>query len=351
MKFTELDKTYDIVIAGGGITGAGVFYEAVKRGYSVLLAESEDFAWGTSSRSSKMVHGGLRYLKQGKFLLTKAAVKEREFLLEQYPGLVLPLHFIMPLFDHYGPSRTALKFGLSIYSFMAGKKQHLSYTKQQALDIIPGIRKENLLSAVGFQDSQVDDARLVLRLIYDACQNGGVAMNYTTVSGFERDKKDRLSVVFLKDKGSGREIEIKTSVLINATGVLAETLHPAHKQGLHIRPLRGSHLFFPDRFNLDKVISFIHPKDSRPVFIFPWEGVLVLGTTDVDHKQDLNTEPRMTKQEADYLMEGLYHVLPDCPLNLSDCISSMAGVRPVLARKKAAAASKESREHVVWQDK
>ena len=372
MKFSNLDQTYDIVIAGGGITGAGIFHEAVKRGYSVLLAESRDFAWGTSSRSSKMVHGGLRYLSQGKFLLTRAAVKEREFLLRQYPGLINPLHFIMPLFDHYGPSKTALKLGLSLYSLMAGEKQHKAYTKQQALNIIPGIRKENFLAALGFRDAQVDDARLVLRLIYDACQNGGTAFNYTSVTGFDRDRKDRLSAVFLKDKGSGREIEVKTSILINATGAFAETLHPAHKQGLHIRPLRGSHLVFPSTcfdpcsfdptrfdssrfhpssFQPDRVLSFFHPVDLRPIFIFPWEGVLVLGTTDVDHKSDLSMEPGMTKQEADYLMEGLNYVLPDCPLNLSDCISSIAGIRPVLSRKKAAAASKESREHVVWQDK
>ncbi|MFA5906003.1 MAG: glycerol-3-phosphate dehydrogenase/oxidase [Desulfobacula sp.] len=351
MEFSNIQEEYDMVVAGGGVTGAGVFHEAVRRGFKTLLVEARDFAWGTSSRSSKMVHGGLRYLKQGKFLLTRAAVKEREELLRLYPGLVTPMKFIMPLFDHYGPSCLSMKAGLSIYSFLAGEKQHQEFTKTEALKRIPGLRQENLLSAMGFKDAQVDDARLVLRLIYDACQNGGTALNYTRVAGVERNIKGRVAAVLIKDEATGTGREIKSSTLINATGVFAETLHPSPMKNFHIRPLRGSHLFFPStRIPLTQVISFMHPADLRPVFLFPWEGVQVLGTTDVDHDAELTSEPGISKQEADYLMEGVNHVLPGMRLNLSDCISSMAGIRPVLSRKKTTA-SKESREHVVWQDK
>ncbi len=351
MGLSDIQNEYDIIVAGGGITGAGVFHEAVQRGLKALLVEARDFAWGTSGRSSKMVHGGLRYLKQGKIFLTKAAVKEREYLLRQYPGLVTPMNFIMPLFDDYGPSRASMKVGLSIYSFLAGERQHQGFTREEALLKIPGLRQGNLLSAVGFKDAQVDDARLVLRLIYDACQGGGTALNYTKVTGVERDKQGRVAAVLIQDEASGVEREIKSPVLINATGAFAEILHPSPMKGFHIRPLRGSHLFFPSfRLPLDRVISFMHPADLRPVFLFPWEGVQVLGTTDVDHDADMTSEPRISKKEADYLMEGLNHVLPGSHLTLADCISSMAGIRPVLSRKKMAA-SKESREHVVWQDK
>ena len=149
MSFSDLKNEYDIIVAGGGITGAGVFFEAVQRGWKPLLLEARDFAWGTSSRSSKMVHGGLRYLKQGKFLLTKEAVKQRELLLKEYPGLVTPLKFIMPVFGHYGPSIISMKAGLTVYSFMAGGKQHEVFEKVQAIEKIPGIRRENLISAVG----------------------------------------------------------------------------------------------------------------------------------------------------------------------------------------------------------
>jgi len=351
IKFSDINKEYDVIVAGGGITGAGIFYEAVKKGYRVLLLEANDFAWGTSSRSSKMVHGGLRYLKQGKFLLTKAAVKERERLLKQYPGLVTPLKFIMPVFDHYGPSRASMKIGLSIYSFMAGEKQHKNYTKAAFIDKIPGIRKKNLVSGVGFKDAQVDDARLVLRLIYEGCLSGGTALNYTRVTGIERDRKGHLAAVNAIDENSLASVEIKTKVLINATGAFAEILHPSPMKGYHIRPLRGSHLIFPKSiFPLDRVISFIHPQDLRPVFLFPWQGSILLGTTDVDHGQDMKLEPFVTKKEANYLMEGLNYILPDFEVSLNDCISSIAGVRPVLSKKKKAA-SKESREHVVWKDK
>ncbi len=355
MKFSDIDKAYDIVVAGGGITGAGVFHAAVEKGYSALLLEANDFAWGTSSRSSKMVHGGLRYLKQGKFRLTRTAVKERERLLKQYPGLVTPLNFIMPIFNDYGPSLSSMKIGLSIYSFMAGQRQHKSYSKVQAMDRIPWIRKKNLASAVGFRDAQVDDARLVLRLIFESCQKGGTALNYTKVAGIERDKKGALAAVNIIDrsKGStpGASHEIKTKVLINATGAFAETLHPSPEKGFHIRPLRGSHLIFPRAIlPLDRVLSFFHPKDLRPVFLFPLEKVILLGTTDVDHDQDMEKEPFMTQKEADYLLEGINYVLPELKISIKDCISSIAGVRPVLSKKNKSA-SQESREHVVWKDK
>lgn len=351
MSFSDLENEYDIIVIGGGITGAGVFYEAVQSGWKPLLLEAMDFAWGTSSRSSKMVHGGLRYLKQGKFLLTKEAVKQRELLLKTYPGLVTPLMYIMPLFGHYGPSMIAMKIGLSIYSIMAGEKQHEIYTKTQAIEQIPGIRRENLLSAVGFKDAQVDDARLVLRLIDRGKLLGGKALNYTKVEGIKRDQKGNIAGVDIRDEKTSRVLEIKTRVVVNATGAFAEKLHPSPEKGLHIRPLRGSHLIFPQKkFPLNQVISFIHPQDLRPVFLFPWEGCIVLGTTDVDHDQDIKTEPFVTMDEADYLMEGLKYILPDVNLSLKECISSFAGIRPVLSKKNKSA-SKESREHVVWKDK
>lgn len=351
MILSTIGSRYDIVIAGGGVTGAGIFHAALEKGYSALLLEAKDFAWRTSSRSSKMVHGGLRYLKQGKFLLTKSSVRERERLLKRYPGLVTPLSFIMPIFSHYGPTASSMKFGLSLYSLMSGKKQHRVYSKAETIATIPDIRKDRLKSAVGFTDAQVDDARLVLRLINDAKRLGGDALNYTKVECVLRDKKGMVAAIGVVDQESGETKEIKTTVLINATGVFAEQLHPSPLKEFHIRPLRGSHLIFPKAiFPINQVISFIHPKDLRPVFMFPWENVVILGTTDVDHESDINAEPRMTIHEADYLLEGVCQILPDLKISLTDSIGSMSGIRPVLSKKKKVA-SKESREHVVWKDK
>jgi len=346
-----IEKKYDLVIVGGGVTGAGVFHAAVQRGLCPLLVEANDFAWGTSSRSSKMVHGGLRYLKEGKFLLTRSAVRERQRLLSVYPGLVDPLNFIMPLYNSHGPSMGAMKFGLSLYSLMAGEKQHEIFSRAQILGQVPKVCQAGLLSGVGFKDAQVDDARLVLRLIFDGCDQGGHARNYTRATAIERNARGNVAGVHLKDADTGHSRLVETPVVINATGAFAETLHPSPVKGFHIRPLRGSHLIFPgELYPMDRVISFIHPQDNRAVFLFPWEGCLFLGTTDVDHKGDVSKEPCITMEEAHYLMAGLAHILPDLKVCLDDCIASIAGVRPILSKKKVAA-SKESREHVVWKDR
>lgn len=351
MRLTDTDTRFDLVVIGGGITGAGVFHEAANRGLKVLLLEAKDFAWGTSSRSSKMVHGGLRYLKQGKFLLTRSAVKEREYLLKSYPGLVEPLDFIMPVYNDYGPSRSSMKMGLSIYSFLAGEKQHQFFSKEKTLQLMPLIKNENLVTSVGFKDAQVDDARLVLRLIQDGCRSGGSALNYTRAAGIERDRNGNLAAINAIDTITGHTSEIKTHAAINATGAWAEHLHPSPLKDYHLRPLRGSHLVFPgELLPLDRVISFTHPKDSRAVFMFPWNGCNILGTTDVDHERDLDMEPFITDEETSYLMEGLQFILPGLHISLNDCISSISGIRPVLSKKKKSA-SKESREHVVWEDK
>ena len=351
MRIIDTDNNFDMVVIGGGVTGAGVFHEAVNLGLKTILLEAKDFAWGTSSRSSKMVHGGLRYLKQGKFLLTRSAVRERERLLKTYPGLVNPLNFLMPIYDDYGPKKSSMRIGLSIYSFMARQRQHQSFTRDQTLKFIPQIRNDNLVSSVGFKDAQVDDARLVLRLINDGCMAGGTALNYTKVIGIERGNKGNVAAINAHDTITGHKAELKTKTVINATGVWAEQLYPSPVKGYHLRPLRGSHLIFPeDILPLERVISFAHPEDLRPVFFFPWNGCNILGTTDVDHEDNLDQEPFVTDEEASYLISGLQFILPDLDISLKDCISSIAGIRPVLSKKKKKA-SKESREHVVWEDK
>jgi glycerol-3-phosphate dehydrogenase len=359
MRLIDTDNSYDLIVIGGGVTGAGVFHEAVARGFKTILLEAKDFSWGTSSRSSKMVHGGLRYLKQGKFLLTRSAVRERERLLKTYPGLVNPLNFLMPIYNDYGPSKSSMKIGLSIYSYLAGQKQHQSFTQEQTLEFIPQLRKDNLVSSVGFKDAQVDDARLVLRLINDSCLKGGTtagmaagtALNYTKVMGIKRDQKGNVAAINALDTISGHKAELKTKAVINATGAWAEFLHPSPEKGYHLRPLRGSHLIFPRSvLPLDRVISFIHPADKRPVFMFPWNGCNILGTTELDHENNLDKEPFVTDAEASYLIQGLQFALPDCDISLKDCVSSIAGIRPILSKKRKKA-SRESREHVVWEDK
>ncbi len=350
MEFNKIDNRYDMVVVGGGITGAGIFLRAAAMGLSVLLLEQNDFAWGTSSRSSKMVHGGLRYLKEGKLLMTRDSVKERQRLLTIFPGLVEPLEFIMPVYKGHGPSKPLMGLGLSLYSIMALEKQHKGLNRAQTEATVPFINTRNLTGGFIFGDAQVDDARLVLRIISQGLDLGGAARNYTRVCAVNRDNRNRVAGVTAQDTDTGKTMEISAPVVINATGAFAEELHPSPEKGLHIRPLRGSHLIFPDQsIPGNRVVSFVHPRDKRPVFIFPWEGCAVLGTTDVDHGHGLNTEPVIQREEAAYLLEGAAFAMPGLNLDPKTCIASMAGVRPVLSHG-GTNASKESREHVVWED-
>lgn len=343
-----IDKTWDLIVVGGGITGAGILREAVRCGLRTLLLEKNDFAWGTSSRSSKLVHGGLRYLKQGRFLLTRTAVKEREALLREAPGLVERVKFLVPVFSGQRPGKWALETGLTMYDLIAGKKQHRFDEKATFADAITGIRRDGLTGGFSFYDAQSDDTRLVLRLINDAVAHGGWALNCTQVADIQHDGQDRVTGVRARDAESGLERVITAKAVINATGAWVETLHASLKKGYHLRPLRGSHLVFPARkLPVPGGISFMHPQDNRAVFIVPWEGAVLVGTTDLDHTQALDNEPAISLAEARYLMAGVHMLFPALGISLRDCRASFAGIRPILSRGNRAP-SAESREHFIW---
>lgn len=350
MNLIELPETWDIIIIGGGITGAGLLREATDMGLRALLVERDDFASKTSSYSSKLVHGGLRYLKEGRLLLTRDSVRERERLMREAPGLVNKLGFLMPVYRGAGTGRWLLKLGLTLYDAIALKRRHRFLDARSFSELVPDIRRENLEGGFQFFDAQVDDARLVLRLIEESVDDGACALNYTTAHQVLRDRRKRVCGVDVSDTETGESRSFKTPVVVNATGAWAETIHPSPQRGLHIRALRGSHLVFPaNRLPVSQAVSFTHPADRRPIFLFPWEGAVIFGTTDVDHTPGLDSLPAMTSEEAAYLMEGLHWAMPSLALTQEDCISSYSGIRPVLSEGKLDA-SKESREHVVWDD-
>ena len=346
-----IDSTFDLIVIGGGITGAGILREAVRAGLKTLLLEKNDFAWGTSSRSSKLVHGGLRYLKEGKIGLMTESIRERERMLAEAPYFVDPVFFLFPLYQGKSPGRAALEIGLSIYDLVALKKRHTFLNPQQFMKHEPKINPDRFQGGFRFMDAQVDDARLVLRVIFDAEEAGGTALNYTAVEEIVRNRARAVTGVLCADSESGTRREIFARAVINATGSWAEQLHPSPKKGLHLRPLRGSHLFFSkETLPVSQAISFNHPSDNRPVFIIPWEGATLVGTTDLDHDGDLSQEPAISKKEAAYLLAAVSTIFPALSLTEKSCLSTMAGIRPVLSEGKKAP-SKESREHVVWVDK
>lgn len=345
-----LPGPWDVIVIGGGITGAGILALAARMGLRALLLEQADFGSGTSSRSSKLVHGGLRYLKQMQFRLTHESVREREYLLAAAPGLIRPLPFLYPVYKGDRPGARVIEFGLSLYTHMAPTAG--GYRTLDPVDLLmlaPGLRQRGLEKGYLYSDAQTDDARLVLRVLADALRAGEgrcLALNYTPVEGVLRSD-GRVRGVQVRDAETGRTWEVPGEVVINATGAWADRLRPGPDRRRHLRPLRGSHLFFrPERFPVYQAIALIHPDDHRPLFVYPWEGVILLGTTDCDHRLPLE-EPGITAAEADYLLQAVQTYFPDLELGPADVLSTQAGVRPVVDTGKANP-SEERREHVVW---
>ncbi|MBW1788011.1 MAG: glycerol-3-phosphate dehydrogenase/oxidase [Deltaproteobacteria bacterium] len=348
----NLKADWDLVVIGGGITGAGIFRETVRMGLSVLLVEQQDFAWGTSSRSSKLVHGGLRYLKEGRIFLTRDAVRERERLLAEAPGLVELLGFLVPIYKGRGPGKWTLEAGLSLYDLIAKKRQHKYYDAEKLAALEPHLNQKGLVGGFHFFDAQVDDARLVLRLIFEAEAAGGCALNYTAAKTIHRNDSGEVEGVTLEDSETHESRFVSTGVVINATGCWAEHFHPSPDPKVHLRPLRGSHLIFSRKtLPVGHAVSFVHPVDERAIFLVPWEGAVIVGTTDLDYREDLSREPAISADEVNYLMTGLQTLFPSLDISEKDCISAISGIRPVLSKGGNRSPSEESREHVVWKDK
>lgn len=348
MNITDIPKKWDMIVVGGGITGAGIFREAVSIGLKVLLLEQKDFTWGTSSRSTKLVHGGLRYLREGHLLVTKAAVEERERMLREAPGLVEPVEFLLPVYKGEGPRKWQLDVGLLLYDLMAKEKQHRFVGREEFIKLSPYIKKDGLAGGFCFFDAQVDDCRLVLRLINETVEDGGVAVNYVKVSEVLRNKKGEVVGVVAEDPETGESRTLHAKLVINATGAWGETLQPSPDPKRHLRPLRGSHLVFPTSvLPLQHALAFIHPADERGFFAIPWEGAVLVGTTDLDHREDLSKEPAVAQEEVDYIMAGVHHYFPAVKASAKDCVATFAGIRPVLSEGKLSP-SKESRDYVVW---
>jgi glycerol-3-phosphate dehydrogenase len=346
-SLADLPPRFDVIVVGGGITGAGIALTAAQMGLDVLLVDARDFASGTSCGSSKLVHGGLRYLQTGQWHLTWESVREREALLGALPGLVEPQPFLWPVYRGAKPGRAALQGGMWIYDLIAGHFTSAWLDARTTLALEPVLRREGLLGAFRFADARTDDARLVLRLIFDAAASGAVVRNYTRAVELLRER-DRVCGVLLQDAESGATREIFSKVVIEATGAWAGRLRGAPGRAPELRPLRGSHLLFPRQsLPIYHAVTFPHPRDRRPVFAYPWEGAVLFGTTDIDHGDADLADPKPTREELVYLAEALAMQFPKSSLHPADAIAVYAGVRPVVAGGKANP-SAESRESAQW---
>jgi glycerol-3-phosphate dehydrogenase len=351
--WADLDQAWDIIIIGGGITGAGILREAVRAGQRALLIEGQDFASGTSSRSSKLVHGGLRYLRNGQIKTTISSVHERERLLKEGAGLVTSLGFLYACYEDDSMPLWALGCGLALYDLLGLRRGHKRYDATGLAAMAPGLRQAGLLGGYRYFDAQTDDARLVLRLIRESIRAGGQAINYAQVRLLLSQADGRVCGVALEDVSDPerrRSAEALAPIVINATGAWADTLRTQMGSQPRLRCLRGSHLVFPGRaLPLVRAVSFAHPYDGRPMFALPWEGVTLFGTTDVDNRGMGAAEPGISTGEIEYLMDAVTYGFPGLSLEQDDIQATFSGVRAVVDSGKADP-SKESREHVLWSE-
>ncbi|MGE5334911.1 MAG: glycerol-3-phosphate dehydrogenase/oxidase [Nitrososphaerota archaeon] len=341
---------WDIIIIGGGITGAGLLREAAHLGLRALLVERRDFAWGASSRSSTRGHGGRRYLHQGALRLPYESVRARNRVLRTGAGLVTPLGFLLPVFRGEYPGRRMYGAALAVYDALGTRWTHRYSDAPDFSLLAPSLARTRLRGGFSYQDAQTDDARLVLRLLREAEEAGGWAINYVAAELLLRDEHGQVVGVRLHDTERDCLTEARATVVVNATGAWADQLRGQAGGPMRLRPLRGSHLIFPAwRFPVAQAIGFNHPVDHRPVFALPWEGVTLVGTTDVDHTRSLDEEPAISPEEVAYLMEALSARFPSLALSPADAIAAFAGLRPVIGSEEADP-SHESRDAALWDD-
>ncbi|HZW42847.1 MAG TPA: glycerol-3-phosphate dehydrogenase/oxidase [Dermatophilaceae bacterium] len=341
----------DLVIVGGGVVGAGAALDAATRGLSVGILEARDWASGTSSRSSKLIHGGLRYLEMLDFRLVREALKERGLLLQRLaPHLVRPIRFLYPL-THRGWERPYVGIGLALYDAMAsvsstasGVPRHKHLTKRQALRIAPSMRKDALVGAVQYYDAQVDDARHTMFVVRTAVAYGALATNRSRVTGFIR-QGERVTGVRVRDLETGDDIEIRAKQVLNATGVWTdETQSMVGERGqFQVRASKGIHLVVP-RDRIQSQCGLILRTEKSVLFVVPWGRHWIIGTTDTDWSLD-KAHPAASSRDIDYILEHVNSVL-GTPLTREDVEGVYAGLRPLLAGESEST-SKLSRTHVV----
>jgi glycerol-3-phosphate dehydrogenase len=349
LKALREKKKWDVVIIGGGATGLGAAVESATRGYDTLLLEQADFAKGTSSRSTKLVHGGVRYLAQGDISLVLEALHERGLLRQNAPHLVKNLAFVIPNYEWWdGPFYV---IGMKVYDMMAGKlglgpSERIS--KKETVDAIPNIKTEGLRGGVIYYDGQFDDARLAIALAQTANKNGGTLLNYMKVTGLRKNKDGLVNGVKAVDQETGEEFKIKAKAVVNATGVFVDDIlkmddKKAKKTTI---PSQGVHLVLDKEFlQGDSAIMIPKTDDGRVLFAVPWHGKTIVGTTDtLVEKPEL--EPQAQEQEIEFILKTAGRYLTRAPKR-SDVLSVFAGLRPLASKDSEEDTKNVSRNHQI----
>lgn len=342
------DKIWDIIIIGGGATGLGAAVDAASRGLSTLLLEQADFAKGTSSRATKLVHGGVRYLAQGDIGLVREALHERGLLLKNAPHLVKNESFIIPNYSWF--DGVFYTIGLTIYDLLAGKlgfgrAKHIS--KKETISRLPGIEEKGLHGGVVYHDGQFDDSRLAINLAQTALEQGATVLNYFKVTGLIKNGNQKIAGVKASDAETGLSYQLKAKTVINATGVFVDDvlkMDVPDKKPL-VRPSQGVHLVFDRQFMPgEDAIMIPKTEDGRVLFVVPWHNKLLVGTTDTPIDEH-SLEPVALEAEIDFILRTAAKYLKKVPAR-ADVLSVFAGLRPLAAPQDDSSKTKEiSRSH------
>ncbi|MFZ5440115.1 MAG: glycerol-3-phosphate dehydrogenase/oxidase [Myxococcota bacterium] len=347
------EETFDLVVVGGGITGAGIARDAALRGLKVALLEKLDFGAGTSSKSSKLIHGGLRYLEQAEIGLVFESVNERKRLMKLARHLVRPLPFLVT--NYKGDRRwlATLALGLWIYDalcFFGNYRNHVTYGAKKTLSLEPGLRPSGLNGGILYYDCMTDDARLTLECVLDATSLGAAIVNHARAGKLLRDASGKICGVVAHDEETGGTVEVRSKVVINATGPWSDEVRALAGEPRILKPTKGIHVVIDSqRLPIKHALMMSSPRDKRVVFGIPWGlGRTVIGTTDTffDGSAD-KVEP--TKADVDYLLEVANAYFPGAELKADDVLSTWSGLRPLLAPEdESAGASAVSREHMIY---
>jgi glycerol-3-phosphate dehydrogenase len=344
---------WDMIVVGGGATGVGVAIDAASRGYEVLLLEQHDFGKGTSSRSTKLVHGGVRYLEQGNITLVMEALKERGILRANAPHLVRDLGFVVPSYEWWEAPFYGL--GLKMYNLLAGRYgfgRSEILSKSETLARLPTIKREGLRGGVIYYDGQFDDARLLVNMVATAHEQGAALLNYAPVTGLAKDADGLIEGVTFRDTESGRETRAAARVVVNATGAFSDGVRKLADPTARamIAPSQGVHLVFDRSFlPVDTAILVPHTSDGRVLFAIPWRDHTLVGTTDTPIDA-VTLEPRAREQEIDFILSTAAQYLARAPTR-EDVLSVFAGIRPLLKHGEGRTTSLLSRDHSIHIDK
>ncbi len=369
--FSLEQESFDLLVIGGGITGAGIARDASMRGLKVALVEAKDFGSGTSSKSSKLLHGGIRYLEKLELGLVFEASRERRLHSDLLaPNLSIPVPFIIPVYPWSPHSLPAVSAGVALYNALSLFRNHGTayYGRDSLLAEEPSLENTGLKGGVAYYDVVMDDARLVLENVRSAVEYGATAVNYMAVRGFEKDSNGNVRGVWVRDVsplakkladqnlGRGADVLVRAKAFVNATGPWSDYIRrldsPASKPIL--RPTKGAHLVIPnEKLGVHHAFVLTAKKDNRVFFTIPWYGRTLVGTTDTDYDPrtdgDLNSL-KVNANEVDYLLEGVKRAFPGANVGPDDVHSSFAGVRPLVADPKAASESSVSREHKIFKE-